>query len=194
MFDWVEGHETVITAVAALTAVCLSFVGILLTFLTSARQQRHARLSVRPIGYVDHGLSPSNGSITLRNSGLGPLLVKDLRTYWNGKEEAEPFKSILELLIEENEPIKQNFSGRLWWSYNFRIGNTALRPGGEVSLFSWEYRDLTEKYELPDVLKPSHRRIMKMLSEMEIKIRYSDIYGSHRRVIRLRGEETFFAA
>jgi hypothetical protein len=75
----VKEYPNQINAFAALCALLVSFLSILLTFIALWLQRRHNFKSVAPIASILVGDFENKLQVTLKNTGIGPLVIEKFR-------------------------------------------------------------------------------------------------------------------
>lgn len=170
MYLWEVIEPVLSLATAVSSLVVASVVG--LSVIEAQKDQRiHNRISVQPGVRIDKYCIPSKGiyQIFLRNSGVGPAYLKEVRfrTYldselkqWN----KDNVQSYLSSLLSAKGEIKVTLS-----SVN---DATALAVNGEIPILDVQISD-----GFKDLL--NHEAIKKIRDGIAFNIRFESIYGEH---------------
>ena len=146
-------YEMIIAAIA----VVVSVISVLLTFWTIKIQQKHNRLSVRPIAEIR--FSAVDGlSVDLVNVGVGPLICKQLLTN-NNVGETKPH--IADFIPDAIPFAAEVFTNR--WDFTVLAGEKV-----NLILISPTRESNSQQ---------SIKTIREAISTLSINVTYQDIYG-----------------
>ena len=167
VFEYLKQNDGVASAVAALTsavaaviALLISLIAVYVAWKTAKQQREHNTLSVRPIPEVTVADYEDSLRVKLRNHGSGPLLIKSFSAVFQGNS----CKSMIDCMPDIN--------GRHWTNFSGTIDGRTLLPGKEIVLVELTAEPNERNFEVPrDIARLS-------LSETEVHVSYSDIYGS----------------
>jgi hypothetical protein len=159
LIDLIKDHPEQINALAAMCALLVSLVSILLTICTLWLQRRHNFKSLTPIASVLVGDYEDRLEVKLRNSGVGPLIVKRFTTS-DGSQERDDVISLMPSLPSEIywSTFTENIDGRCIPSDKAVI-LIQLRGDPNESVFA-SFRD----------------QVRLALSRLTVKVEYKDIY------------------
>jgi hypothetical protein len=157
-------------------ALLISFLSIGIGAWTLHTQQKHNKLSVRPIAEMERwdlptgapGMSPQL-TVIISNSGIGPMIIKSIKTKnkLSGEIREHPTDWILPTEICSKT---QGISRKL-------KDNTTIKEGDKVEIlkFSWTANDLKH----PEVIKDI-QMIRRILKDLVIHVKYTNIYGDEQ--------------
>jgi len=152
--------SAVASAVAAVIAVLVSISAVCISAKSAKQQRVHNELSVIPIPEVTVGDYENSLRVKFRNHGAGPLRVKSLIAVFMGKE----CKTLVGCMPDLKDRHWTNFSGI--------VDGRTLLPGDEIVLI-----ELTAEQGEVD-FSVSRESARHSLSQVEVFVNYSDIYGS----------------
>jgi len=146
----------------AMLALGVSFLSIVIGFLSLWLQHRHNKLSVRPIGIILLSDYENRIAITVKNVGMGTMILKSFETCDNKGN-------------KKDYPIDWMPPGIHW--ADFRKGLTAIKEGDSSVYLEYRPnpRDIDSEKNKEDI-----RSILKNLT---IKITYDDIYRKKQPVL-----------
>lgn len=168
LFEFLEENQNIASAASALTSAAAAVFALLLSFLAmrvainSAKQQRiHNTLTVSPIPEVTVADYENSLRVKLQNHGSGPLLIKSFIATFHGNS----CNSLIDCM--------PNLRDRNWTNFAGAIDGRALLPGNEIVLIELTAHPREVDFSI-------NRDLARLsLSETEIVIQYSDIYGSN---------------
>lgn len=149
-------------------ALSVSIVSIVFTYVQVRIQRTHNKKTVKPIGKIRIGDYENNIFVKLENSGVGPLIIKQILTK---NKTLLTTKSFIEILPSElqNRIVWTNFTG----SYE---GRTII-PGQSLELIVWTINDSYKKMQnADDRIAQDRNDLRKALKDVCISISYTDIY------------------
>lgn len=155
--------ETII----ALCALFVSITSIAIGFFELHSQQKHNRLSVRPIGKIGLRTVEDKIEIEIRNDGTGPMLCSNIKIYEYALDEMDNLRDAIPILQERPEWVEINTGTQ------FAIG------AGERKILLRISADHVspEYYRYCD-------RILDSLEKITMEIEYHDIYDQHIGTLR----------
>ena len=145
----------------AFLALGVSAFSVMVGTLSLIAQHRHNRLSVRPICQITYRNYADEISVSIANSGVGPLIIEKL---WIAKNEKiyEEFNSLVKSVI----PCRQGYYRKF-----IRANGKAISADSNLKIFSFDRSDDHENY---DAARDAARVEMQ---DSEIFVQYTDIYG-----------------
>lgn len=162
---WIASNDGSIAAICAVLALVTSFVAIVLTKKTLDSQHRHNRLSVKPVPMFGIGDYENRIFLSLKNVGLGPLVVKD---FWSMNGVTKSSKPLIELMPELS-------NGYAWSDFRGNIQDRVIPQNEQLMLL--------ELCGDPDdnSFTESRDRVRKALGSLTVFIKYSDLYESDEK-------------
>lgn len=150
--------ETAISLSAAVIALCALFV----TIWQGVQNRRHNRLSMRPLLHFDFLAKDGIVSISLKNTGVGPAVIKKFTVELDGKELYGNEYELLKTIIEEFEI--EHLGGEL-----YRPGDTGqgLPVNGTYELL---------RVDNIEVDSPQYFELMNEISRVVFRINYESVY------------------
>ena len=149
----------------ATVALVVSILSIFIGFWGLWLQRNHNRLSVRPIAVADNYLGKERISISIKNAGVGPLLIKSIDIVnKKGVISAE----LSELLPpDEINCLIASLKG---------LEKHTLSIGESLPIFIYDlnFHD-KEQATVRD-------KIQNILKDLTIRLRYTDIYGKEQEM------------
>ena len=165
--------------IIALVALVISFMSILLTFLSLRNQHIHNRKSVRPIASIILGDYEQRIFVKIVNSGIGPLIIDKIEIF--NKNIAS--NNLIDMIsIEPPEGLE-------WKDYVIETEGRALRVSEELILLEIEGLDATVDEELEEEYELFIEALRKFLYETTIVVNYTDLY---EKKFKVRRELTLF--
>jgi hypothetical protein len=155
----VKEHPDQINALAALTALLVSFLSILLTFIALWLQRQHNFKSVTPIASILVGDFENKLQITLKNTGIGPLIIEKFKV----SREAEEKDDIISWMPESSTGIH-------WATFTANIDGRSIPPNESVIALQLVGNPNDKKFA-------SFRDdVRRALSKLTVSLVYKDIY------------------
>ena len=146
----------------ATLAIIVSFVAILIGWFSLRIQQKHNRLSVRPIGSIALSDYENQLAIRVKNAGIGPMIVKSIETSNNQGTKKE-------------YPVDWMPSDIMWGGFRRALKNQAIVAGDSTVLL---------EFNLPDPIDEDSARqrdeIRSVLKNLRIRIIYTDVYDKEQ--------------
>jgi hypothetical protein len=159
---FLSDHHDAVTAWTSIFALFFSTVSIIVAVVNMRVQQRHNRKSVLPIGHISVGDYEDHIFVSVRNHGVGPMVVKKIFVAKEGDAEQE--RALIHFMPELPGDC-------LWTHFVEDISGRAIPAEEYISLVSLEGdqddRDFVEARQL----------VRKVLSELSVKVEYENIYG-----------------
>lgn len=157
-------------------ALLISFLSIGIGAWTLHTQQKHNKLSVRPIGEMERydlpagapGMSPQL-TIILANSGMGPMIIQSIKTQnkLSGEIRGHPIDWVSpDEICSKTKGISRKLRD-----------STTIKEGEKVEIlkFSWTTDDLKNLEVLKNI-----QMIRSILKDLVIYIKYTNIYGDEQ--------------
>lgn len=112
-----------LSEIIAVSAIVISLISLYVGIKSVENERTHNIQSVRPIGDIRYGASASQFFIDVVNNGIGPMLIKNIKT--NGEENKSPGEFIL-----------FKFKNLSCKKFDFRVDlkDTALKEGDSIRL------------------------------------------------------------
>jgi hypothetical protein len=154
--------------IVAICALVVSIVSIFISIRSLSIQRTYNEKSVRPIAHLTNDDYENEISVELRNVGVGPLIIKELKVQsQNGKE----LTNLIDF-VDLNLP-----DGLMWTNFVKQTTNRAIAIGDKICLLSINF----DNVEYPD--KDSARQIprfrsdlRKLLGDLTVTVKYTGIY------------------
>ena len=154
--------------IIALCALIVSIYSIRLGYITLKEQQKHNRLSVKPIGKISFITSKAQIRIEIRNDGIGPMLCNNFKVYDN--------KSGIE---------KENLNEAINILKNSGFG-VSVYLGTQFTIFPGEQKTIliiTGEKENQAFLE-YREKVLQQIKKISLEFEYSDIYNQPIAKIR----------
>jgi hypothetical protein len=161
-----DNSDTII----ALCALLVSTVSILIGYFSLKAQQKHNRLSVKPIGKISFVTGDDNIEITIRNDGTGPMLVSNIKVYEDEADIKNNLRDALPTLQKKNSWTVINMGSQ------FTIG-----AGEQKTLLKISTDRKTREFR--DYLK----QVLAALKYITLELEYRDIYDQHIGALKREG-------
>ena len=159
---FLSDHHGAVTAWTSIFALFFSTVSIIVAIANMRMQRRHNRKSVLPIGHISVGDYENQIFVSVRNHGVGPMVVKKVVVAKEG--DAEQQRALIHFMPE--------LPGQcLWTHFVDDISGRAIPAGEYISFVSLE-GDQDDK----DFVE-ARQVVRKALSELSVKVEYENIYG-----------------
>lgn len=162
MLDFFADHWEAIVSVSALVVASLSS---FVSFLTFKQQRTHDMKSVVPIIQVGQWDYENMIQVDMRNSGLGPALIKNIAVVDNSGE----CRASLFAWLPKNLPSEMNYA-EYWTAYQ----NFVVQPSQIIYLIK-----IPVDTELPRQVD-ERERLRAILRQLTVRIEYEDLY--HNRI------------
>lgn len=143
------------TVLMALAAMC-SAISALCSMFFSRKQVEHNKKSVRPICVVKIEDYENKLAVSLVNTGIGPLVVKELSC--KHKKTGVRAPDLIELMPKIDQE---------WATYYKSIADDAILVGDKAVLIELKPRNEEVKHT-----------IRKALMDISVNVKYADIYGT----------------
>lgn len=149
------------SAVLAAVACVISFVSLYVAHRTAKHQERHDRMSVRPLTYIAVGDYENRVYVKIQNNGVGPLIVK--RVTIEGA--AEPSRPLIHAMPEL--PPKA-----AWTTFVEEISGRSVPPGGELFLIDLEVSSSASHA----YFTLARDKVRVALGRLTVKVEHTDVY------------------
>jgi hypothetical protein len=154
-------QHNLVTAITAVAALAVSLLSIVLSVCTMAMQRKHNRRSVMPIGHISVGDYEDHLFVTLRNDGVGPMLIEQVLVTAVGGESKT---ALIEFM--PNLP-----NGIFWTTFVADISTRALPAGKDIKLISLEGGLHNEKF------CKARDSVRATLRNLKVEVAYRNVYG-----------------
>lgn len=170
MFDYLVAKPEVANAIATIASAVLAAVACAIAVIslrvsrkTLEHQQEHNRLSVRPIPSIVVGDYENRLFVKIVNNGVGPLLIKKIRT--PGSTDPE------QALIFHMPELLPNV---LWTNFVEETSGRSVQPGSELMILDFDSGSSNSqaRYSL------SRDRVRDVLGALSVELQYTDVYNS----------------
>lgn len=152
------------SAVLAAVACLISVISLHVAYRTAKHQEKHDRMSVRPLPYIAVGDYENRIYVKLQNNGVGPLIIK--RVTIDGA--TEPNKPLIYAMPEL--PAKC-----AWTNFVEEVSGRSVPPGGEVFLIDLEESSSASRAYF--ILARDKVRLA--LGALTVKVEHTDVYDTH---------------
>jgi len=156
--------------IIALSALLVSVVSILIGYFSLKSQQKHNRLSVRPIGKISFVTFEDSIEIRIRNDGTGPMLCSNIKVYANESNIKNNLRDAIPILQKNNKWTEINMGTQ------FTIG-----VGEQRTLLKISTERATSEFR--DYLGQT----LATLENITLELEYRDIYDQHIGTLRREG-------
>ena len=156
LFDSILSYPELIPLLALLVSIISIFIG----FLGFLLQRKHNRLSVRPFGVFEMYSGKERLHIFLKNSGIGPMIIKSVEIIDNNGVKKD---ELMEIICPSNiNCLIASFKG---------LKDHVVSAGESEPLFIYDLdRENTEESKIRD-------EIQSKLKTLTLRLKYTDIYG-----------------
>lgn len=147
--------ELFIAFISFLVALFSMVFGIISLYI----QRSHNKKSVLPLGFISLANYENLLRIKIINNGVGPLILKEIRTYKNNEE-------------YKNYPIEWFERDNITWStFRKSLEGYSIAANGEIVLLEFKV-DLSDKNSIE-----TRDKIRERLKDLTISIEYYDVYN-----------------
>lgn len=161
--SFLSANDKLVTAWTAIAALFVSFISIVIAISNMAMQRTHNRKSVLPIGHIIVGDYESRIHVTLRNEGVGPMIVEKA-IVTRGRDGEQVRSAILDFLPELPD-------GYLWTTFVGDISGRAISAGDDIILV------LLEGDQNDFGFIGARQMTREALASLTIRVDYKNIYG-----------------
>lgn len=137
-------------------ALFVASISVILSVIFGILQQQHNKNSVRPFASICFSDFEDYMEVTIKNSGTGPMVIKEVKVKNESKEEEAND------LISLMPPINQ-----LWSNYETEFKNMVLACNDSLTMLAL----IPNNEEIKN-------KVRKALSPLTISIEYEDVYGT----------------
>jgi hypothetical protein len=155
----VKEHPDQINALAAICALLVSFLSILLTFIALWLQRQHNFKSVTPIASILVGDFENKLQVTLKNTGIGPLVIEKFRV---AGEQGE-MDDIISWMPSSSTGIH-------WATFTANIDGRSIPPNESVIILQLMGDPTNKKFAA------FRDDVRHALSRLKVSLAYKDIY------------------
>lgn len=159
--------------IIALCALLVSVASILIGYFSLKIQQKHNRLSVRPIGKIHFITTDDSIKIEIRNDGTGPMLCSNLKVYDNEFNIKNNLRDAISILQEKNDWLKISTSSQ------FAIG-----AGEQKTLL-----EISTDYVIPK-FQDYYDQVLVSLKKVTLELEYRDIYDQYIGTLKRKNWKT----
>lgn len=165
--------------VGGLTGAMIAIAGIIVTYEFNETSLKKQEKALRPLAYINAGDFENKIYVGIKNSGLGPLLIKDFRVT---NAEGKTINNIIDFM----PPLPDNYS---WTNFFGNPIGYVIKEGAEVPLLEINARNLILDNSdlaggenlLPEGFYIASFAIIRdairlALSELKVELEYEDIY------------------
>jgi hypothetical protein len=160
IISFLSANDKLVTAWTAIAALFVSSVSIFIAIANFVMQRRHNRKSVLPIGHVSVGDYENHIFVSLRNDGVGPMIIESVAVS-SGNPGEETRSAIIDFMPE----------GISWTTFVGDVSGRALSAEKSIVLISLE-GDAQD-----DAFVTVRQMVRRALSNLSIKVEYGNIYG-----------------
>jgi len=171
-----DTHSSLLATLTALAALFVSVLSIVLTVSALYIQRKHNYYSVRPIGVVEVSDYKDSLMVRIRNAGVGPMKIRKIKV-----TDQRTGVSHINLVMH----FREHETCLHWARYSGDMTGRVISTEGNAFLFK-----CNGDPEDP-IFLDAQRQIRNMLSHLEVKFYYSDIYN--RKVGITKKTLTWFA-
>lgn len=154
-------YEKIIEIAQLITAIASIFIAVLslrFTRKSQEKQEKHNKLSVKPIPHVEPYNFVDYIAVEIQNNGIGPLIIQKI-VFTKGKES---HSSLIDFFNSENI---------VWSTYSNNLNSRSILPGSSVMVLEIKGDDNNVQFE------HYKHKIRSTLKDMTIRIAYENIYG-----------------
>lgn len=151
----INDPELLIASIALITSIIFIIIGVVGLHI----QRIHNKKSVLPLGTINLADYEDCLRIKISNNGVGPMILKSCIT--KGISESKPY------------PIDWMPDGIMWATFRKNLEEHAIIVGESLTLLELNI-DLNDK-----PATEQRDKIRRILKDLELTIKYSDIYGKN---------------
>jgi len=153
--------------IIALCALLVSVVSILVGYFSLKSQQKHNRLSVKPIGKISFVTLENSIEIIIRNDGTGPMLCSNIKVYENESDIKDNLRDAIPVLDEKNK-----------WTDLSMGTKFAIGAGEQKTLLKISTERVTREF------RSYFNQMLAALKNITLELEYRDIYDQHIGTLR----------
>jgi hypothetical protein len=163
IISYLGTNHDIVSAVTAVAALVVSTISIILAICNMAVQRTHNRKSVLPIAHVGVGDYEERIFVSLRNNGVGPMLVDEVVVTRCGANN-DVKSSVIDFMPD--------LPGEMCWK-NFvaNLSGSALPADKELELLVLEGDPID-----PEFIE-AKEQVRIALSQLRIEVKYRNVYG-----------------
>ena len=161
MFNFLLNNTDYAQAIISICSIIVSIIAVIISTFTAISQIRFNKKSFFPFCQISFETIELTSTISLRNSGLGVMIVNDV-FYETNNDKKREISDILK---------KSNYKKFLEWNYS----DCGIAAGESVKLVEIVFNDYTQLKET-----------VKLLESVTVSVFYTDIYKrSHDKRLSL---------
>ena len=145
----------------ATIAVFISFMSIVIGGLSLKIQRTHNRKTVKPIGNIILSDYENLLAVNIKNTGVGPLIIKSLKVY---NDSGESKINIIDWMPEHPDNLP-------WTSFFANATDFVLPPGQSLNII-----ELKTNTDISNTFAEFRDQVRKALCGLTIELTYKDIY------------------
>jgi hypothetical protein len=159
--------------IIALCALLVSVASILIGYFSLKIQQKHNRLSVRPIGKIHFITTGDSIKIEIRNDGTGPMLCSNLKVYDNAFNNKNNFRDAIPIFQKKNDWLKISTSSQF-----------VMGAGEQKTLLEISTECVSPEFQ------NYYDQVLTSLKMTTLELEYRDIYGKYIGTLRRKNWTT----
>jgi len=160
LIEMLRKDPSQVSAVVAVAALFVSFLSIVLTVVSLYLTRRHYFKSLTPIASIPIWDHENNLEVTIKNTGVGPLVISSFRATRGDQTEDD----LISLMPELPD-------GVLWTTFFDDLDGTCVRPGDQLIVLQ-----LRGDNENP-LFRDARDACRRALAQTNVVLSYKDIYG-----------------
>lgn len=161
--DVANAIATIASAILAALACVIAVISLRVSRKTLEHQQEHNRLSVRPIPSIVVGDYENRLFVKIVNNGVGPLIIKKIRTPGS----SNPDKALIFHMPELLPKV-------LWTNFVEDTSGRSVPPGSELVILDFDSGSSSS----PAQYSLSRDRVRLALGNLSLELEYTDVYNS----------------
>jgi hypothetical protein len=162
-------------------ALSVSIASIVFTYIQLRIQRTHNKKTVKPIGRIIIGDYENQIFVKLENSGVGPLIIKEILTKNKKIQTTNSFISILP------DDLKRRIT---WTNFTGDYQGRTIIPGQSLELVVWTINQSYEKTASGDErIFKDRNDLRKALKDICVSVNYTDIYENEEFTHELNNEK-----
>ena len=162
MLESLDIFQSYAETIIALCALFVSVASILIGYYSLKSQQKHNRLSVKPIGKIHFITAKKSIEIEIRNDGTGPLVCPHVRIFREGRDGyTSDLREAIPMLRDSGYAVGVSAPGSTF----------SILPGDTKTLLTLSADEAT-----PEFLK-YYDGVLEEIRKITLEVDYQDIYG-----------------
>ncbi|SCG40203.1 hypothetical protein [Micromonospora rifamycinica] len=160
-------------SVTAISATAIAVASLFVSIAETRANRKHNHHSVRPLLSFDCFRSTDGpAGIRIRNSGLGPAIIRSAIFYLDGNEVGPWEKPVV-------DPLRDTFAR--WPNFTALRQERPIPVGQEIVIFGVDEYDLVRDAELWDTIT----------ERIRIHVRYESVYGNEKYETSFEGSPRY---